>query len=110
MKVKWDDRKARENARIGVREAHYRGGEIILAKANETVPFSEGILAGSGFVDADDDLATINYDTPYAIMLHENPQFSFQHGRRGKWLSLTLGEVGDQVRDVMVAAVRGKFG
>jgi hypothetical protein len=94
MKVSWDDGQARSKADAEATRALTLAAEHLLAKANDTVPIEEGTLARSGSVDVDGRAgeATVSYDTPYALRLHENPQYAFKHGRRGKWLELTLQE------------------
>jgi len=80
-------------------------GEI-LRVANKTVPFKEGMLAGSGAVDADDMKATISYDTPYAVRLHQNPQYQFSFGRRGKWLELAFDEAGNDALVILAETMK----
>lgn len=83
-------------------------GEI-LRVANKTVPFKEGMLVGSGMVDADETKATVSYDTPYAVRLHQNPQYQFNFGRRGKWLELAFDEAGDAAVRIMAETMRRGF-
>lgn len=85
------------------------GAEFLLEEANRTVPIEEGILQGSGSTDVAGDEASIFYDTPYAVRLHENPQYHFQHGRRGKWLALTLGEQKERVQRFFADGMRRVF-
>ena len=74
------------------REAMVRGlwdvTENVLEEANRMVPHDEGTLMRSGTADVDEHnvVGYVSYDTPYAARLHENPQYSFQKGREGKWL------------------------
>lgn len=83
--------------------------EFLLEEANRTVPFEEGPLAGSGATDVDGSSATISYDTPYAARLHEHPEYHFQHGRRGRWLELTLSEQLHRVRDFLADRLERVF-
>lgn len=51
------------------------------------VPHDKGILQASGHVEPSrDDEVIVGYNTVYAARLHENPQFHFQKGRKGKYL------------------------
>jgi hypothetical protein len=86
-------------------------GEFLLEEANQTVPIEEGNLARSGSVDVDrgELAATVSYDTPYAVRLHENPQYHFQHGRRGKWLQLTLPEQRARIERFLRDRMEGAF-
>lgn len=75
-----------------------KSGEDLLKDAAETIPYREGIMQGTGFVDGEYNsstktaLARVGYDTPYAARLHEHPEYNFRGGRRGLWLKLTLEE------------------
>lgn len=68
--------------------------EYLLTEANNTVPFDDGILKASGKTSSDELTmkVAVSYDTPYAVRLHENPQYNFQGNGRGKWLELTMNE------------------
>lgn len=68
------------------------GGYELLARANETVPYEDGELLASGFVEVDEDgNVVVAYSAPYALRQHEVPM---QHGGKGrwKWLELTAQE------------------
>ena len=92
MRVRWDSGPAKAEAKRESQRALAESAEFMLAQANDTVPLEEGTLARSGATSVEGDTAVVSYDTPYAIRLHENPQYRFQHGRRGKWLELTFQE------------------
>ena len=93
MRLKWNGSKVKAEVSFDRRKALHESGEFLLARANDSVPLEEGTLARSGTVDSDGDSAVVSYDTAYAIRLHENPQYHFKHGRRGKWLELSLQEL-----------------
>ena len=69
----------------------------VVAVANELlrlsqleVPHDEGTLQNSGHTERDGDDALVGYNTPYAARLHENPQYRFKKGRKGKYLEKPL--------------------
>ena len=64
------------------------------------------MLTGSGMVDASETSATVSYDTPYAVRLHQNPQYQFNFGRRGKWLELAMDEAGDDAIVIIAETMR----
>jgi hypothetical protein len=84
--------------------------EYVLGEANRIVPHDEGHLQGSGktSVDPRNTQAAVSYNTPYAVRLHENPQYRFQKGRQGKWLERTItnGSVRNQARSILRNALR----
>lgn len=64
--------------------------EEVLNRANKIVPHDEGTLERSGDAQVDKGIGYVSYDTPYAIRLHEHPEYNFQEGREGKWLEKTI--------------------
>lgn len=58
----------------------------ILRRSENQVPHDIGTLQNSGFVEDKEDESLVGYNTVYAARLHENPQFNFQKGRKGKYL------------------------
>lgn len=52
------------------------------------VPHDEGTLQNSGTVDVmPNGDVVMGYHTPYAARLHEHPEYRFQKGRKGKYIS-----------------------
>ncbi len=69
--------------------------EYLLEEANRTAPIEEATLIGSGHVGkatAHDLVATVSYDTPYAVRQHEDTRLRHDPGRRAKWLQHTFRE------------------
>lgn len=63
----------------------------MLDDANMHVPFNTGQLRETGAVtgdswDATDNEAAVSYDTEYAVIMHEHPEYNFQGSGEGKWL------------------------
>lgn len=50
------------------------------------VPFDSGHLLQSGNTEPGNEEYLVGYNTPYAAKMHENPQFRFKNGRKGKYL------------------------
>lgn len=61
-------------------------GFELLRLSQAEVPHDEGSLQNSGVVEEDGGDVVIGYREPYAARLHENPQYNFQKGRKGKYL------------------------
>jgi hypothetical protein len=90
---------------IGVR----LGAEHLLAKANETVPYLDGILEQSGTVDAEELTAVVSYGgaaSGYAVVQHERVEFHHPGKGRAKWLELTCNEQRFQAAKVVHATIR----
>lgn len=94
VRIDWRGAEIDEATRRAAAAALFDAGAHLAEESNRTVPFEEGTLQRSSTLttDAEGLLVALAYDTPYAVRLHENPQYNFQHGRRGKWLQLTLQE------------------
>lgn len=94
-KIKWYGEKAKAMIESGCIKGVSEAAEYILSKSNEVVPHDEGTLQGSGNTDIQKKpkpIASIYYDTPYAVRHHEHPEYNFQKGRKGKYLEDTLNE------------------
>lgn len=85
------------------------GTEYLLEEANRTVPLREGTLMRSGVAEVDEDkmIGYVSYDTPYALRLHEHPEYHFFNGRRGKWLQLTFQEQMPRVQQFFSDHLKG---
>jgi hypothetical protein len=62
-------------------------GFEILRLSQMEVPHDKGTLQNSGTVQEIEDTVVVGYHTPYAARLHEHPEYHFQKGRKGKFLS-----------------------
>lgn len=59
----------------------------VLRLSTYQVPHDLGLLQASGNVEPyKADEVIVGYNKTYAARLHENPQFKFQKGRKGKYL------------------------
>jgi len=68
--------------------------EHLLQETNKVAPLDEGHLIRSGDISKQVTntkvIGHVFYDVPYAVRMHEHPEYSFQNGRKGKYLSKTL--------------------
>lgn len=94
FKLYWRQHDAERAVTGGTEKGLYEAAEYLLEYANRTVPFEEGILAGSGgtIVDAGRMTAVVYYDTPYAVRQHEDTRLRHDPGRRAKWLEESVNE------------------
>ncbi|WP_402843785.1 hypothetical protein [Microbacterium sp. GXS0129] len=79
-----------------------------LALTAERVPLDLGTLVGSGAVEpasSPEDGAAITYNTPYAVRLHEHPEYNFQNGRQGKYVEEPLLTHADELGAIIAAEV-----
>lgn len=75
------------NVKSGVPKALMDVGFEIMRLSQREVPHDTGHLQNTGSVVASGNAAIVGYHTPYAARLHEHPEYRFQKGRKGKYLS-----------------------
>jgi hypothetical protein len=98
IRVVWNDRVVSSIVANAAADGLSDAAEFILEEANRKVPHDEGNLqrSGSPSVDPSKMEAVVSYDTPYAVRLHEHPEYNFQKGREGKWLENTMRDKRDE--------------
>ena len=82
--------------------------ERLLALSAAEVPFELGILSESGSVEpatSPEEGAGVVYDTPYAKRLHEHPEYTFQNGRKGKYVEDPAMEHKDELGEIIAKKV-----
>lgn len=96
--------KAREAAAGGLDEA----AEHILGVAKSLVPIEEGTLERSGAADVDGERlrAAVSFDTPYAVVQHEDMTLQHDSGRQAKYLESAMTGEKDVALALIAAAVR----
>lgn len=101
---------------VAARQVHDAGADALYdavgylrEEADRTTPIEEAVLVGSGGVDVDEGSlqGSVYYDTPYAVVQHEDLSMTHDPGRRGKWLALTLQERAVAVAGFLAARMRG---
>jgi hypothetical protein len=83
------------------------GAEYLLTESLKTTPKEDGILRASGKTSGNENLMTtmVSFDTPYAVRLHEHPEYNFQGTGRGKWLELTMNEERDAIAKLIAQKI-----
>lgn len=108
----WRGPEVDRRARAAIKEALLDVGEFLLDESNKTVPHMDGILEQSGEVSlmSGKSIVKVSYNTPYAIRLHEHPEYHFLKSRRGKWLELTIQEQHSAILAHIEAPLRRELG
>jgi hypothetical protein len=88
------------------------GAEYLLEEADRDVPHDTGALQDTGetSLSPEEMKATVSYDTPYAMRLHEHPGYHFQNGRKGKWLEDAFKNYGAKAFQHVAAAIKRATG
>lgn len=83
-------------------------GEHLLQVSRTLVPLEEGTLERSGTVtpDRSDESATVSYDTPYAVVQHEDLTLRHDPGRTAKYLEGPLAEEHETLVALVGAEIR----
>ncbi len=94
VQFEWNGQAVENATKKDAMRALRLGAEFLLTETIKTTPKDEGTLIQSGKVSHDETKleAIVSFDTPYAIRLHEHPEYNFQNGRRGKYLERTINE------------------
>ncbi|AZO95279.1 hypothetical protein [Halocella sp. SP3-1] len=92
MKLKWYGKEVTAAMKKGAAEGLFDGINFMRDEMDKIVPHDEGTLERSGDTKVDNSAlkAATGYDTPYAIRLHEHPEYNFQDGREGKWVEKVI--------------------
>lgn len=100
--------RAREGANRGLR----LGGEHVLGQARAHVPIEEATLERSGRVSTDTTrlAAAVCFDTPYAVVQHEDLTLAHDPGRTAKYLENAFNTQRAVVLRIIATAVRRELG
>ncbi len=85
-------------------------GFEILRLSQQQVPHDEGTLQNSGVVEEVNGDIVISYHTDYAARLHEHPEYTFQRGRKGKYLEDPVKDNLDVFRKKFMITIGDELG
>lgn len=109
-----DDNRAEVQAKVkaALRRGLRLAGEHILGVSNKQVPFEEGYLALTGAVTEDPGSMTvaISYDTPYAVIQHEDLSLRHDQGRNAKYLENACRSEKATAGKIIANAVKAEVG
>lgn len=80
--------------------ALFLAGEHILEESQRLVPLEYGDLQRSGYVDQDGDTMVVGYNTPYALIQHENLEYNHAPGRTAKYLEKPANAAGPAIQEI----------
>lgn len=97
-------------ARAGGKEGLFAALDHLASVSKDQVPLDQGPLKNSCEIDVADDgsSGTVSYDTPYAVVQHEDTGMAHQRGRKAKYLEDPLNDPG--VQSEMVKLLGGGLG
>jgi len=88
LKVDIDKALIKQVTTAGCKRGTWMALDHLASVSKDQVPLDQGPLENSCTVDVSDDgsQGTVSYDTPYAVIQHENTHYNHQRGRKAKYL------------------------
>lgn len=111
LKIKLDESKIHSVIKNGCKKGTWMALDHLASVSKDQVPLDQGPLKNSCAVDVSDDgsSGTVSYDTPYAVIQHENTRFQHQRGRKAKYLEDPVFDSGVQ-HEMLELAKQGMAG
>lgn len=85
-------------------------GYHVLGVSNEQVPHEVGDLMRSGGVAVENDEVAVYYDTPYAVVQHEDMSLRHDDGRNAKYLENAVRSEQQTVVTMLQNGLKGMIG
>lgn len=111
--MRWDvniNTDALPQVRRGAERGLFLALHNILNVSNERVPLEEATLQRSGAVDVRGLSGVVSYDTPYAVIQHENMTYRHDAGRQAKYLETAMMDERRKTLQVIAAQIRRATG
>ena len=98
LKINIDKALIKKVTAAGSKKATWMALDHLASVSKDQVPLDQGPLKNSCCVDVNEDGSegTVSYDTPYAVVQHENTHFNHQRGRKAKYLEDPVFDSGVQ--------------
>lgn len=111
MAQKWVlklNKSAAKEVKARVNQGLFLASEYILEMSNRVVPIDETTLERSGVASQDPSklMAAVSYDTPYAVVQHENLSMRHDPGRTAKFLENTANAEASTVAKLIADTIR----
>ena len=97
-------------ARRGAQRGLTLGLEQILTTARQRVPIEEGTLERSGATAQRDLSGVVSFDTPYAVVQHEDLTLNHDAGRQAKYLETAMADERTTVARIVQQQIRNALG
>lgn len=101
---------AKVRASKGLERGLAKAGHFLLMKARELAPVDTGKLWESGFVlkqgYGDKTKITVGFNTPYALIVHEDLDAKHAEGKSAKYLEIPTRLYADEIQKIIADEVR----
>lgn len=110
LRLELDHAKMESIVKNGGKKATWSALDVLASASKQQVPLDTGALMNSCAVSVEGDgsAGTVSYDTPYAVIQHENQSFNHQRGRKAKYLEDPCNDGG--VQNQMLQAAQSALG
>lgn len=107
----WTGPQVKADTRAAGARALREAAEHVLTETNDRIPLEYGDLMRSGDVDVDEHelVASISYDTAYAVRQHEDTDLLHPNGREAKYLERTMNAEARAISGFMEKRLREVF-
>lgn len=110
----WHGPKVKDAERRGAAHGLYLGAEHVGEESDRIAPEEEGTMIRSKAVSVDESelRAAVSYDTPYAVIQHEDLSFRHDAGRQAKYLETPINDAGvkRKVEDLIAREIKAALG
>lgn len=111
VKVEWRGDALTARARSAALEVARQTAEIIKGESVNRAPLEYGTLRGSATVNSIENGSEISYNTPYALVMHEDESYTPSHAGTGpNYLRGPLLEAEEQYHKDVANAMKAIFG
>lgn len=107
-RISWHGDRAKRQARRGAARGLELATEHLLQVSNTRVPIEESTLERSGVTSVDEQAlrGAVSYDTPYAVVQHEDLTFAHDAGRSAKYLEQAMNGERRELGQIIAKEVR----
>jgi len=112
VEITWNGDAATKRARAGAVQGLQLGTQLILAESVKIVPLDEATLQDSGKAEVDEAnlTGTVSFDTPYAVVQHEDLTLNHPNGREAKYLEKPWLENRNKVQQIIGNTIKNSLG
>lgn len=112
VRKSWNGNAVKADVHAAAAKGLYIAAEHLLGEAHKLVPLEEGTLENSGAasVDAGKLKAAVSFDTPYAVIQHEETTYEHDEGRSAKYLEKPFNAEADTMSALVARQIRKATG
>jgi hypothetical protein len=112
VEVEWKGKAASAAAKRGAIRGLQMATELLLAEAVKIVPLDEAALQDSGKTSVDEEKleGKVTFDTPYAVVQHEDLTLHHPNGRKAKYLETPWRENSSKFAELIAFQIKRALG